>query len=58
MPIRGVRNPFPVKKGPGNSGIFSDSGKGQKLDPVKMPPKVRAAYNEAHKNTNLKASSR
>jgi hypothetical protein len=56
--IRGPKNPFPKVKPATNSGIFSDSGKGQKLDPVKRTGAVAAAFNEAYKTTNLKAGSR
>lgn len=58
MPIRGAKNPFPKVQKPTNSGIFSNSGAGQKLDPVKRDGAVAAAFNEAYKNTNLKAGSR
>lgn len=33
MPIRAKKNPFPKKEPLTNSGMFSNSGKGQKLDP-------------------------
>lgn len=57
MPIRGVSNPVPKTKPATNSGIFSGKGQ-QKLDPVKRPPKVQAAFEEAHRNTNYKFSTR
>lgn len=53
MPIRGVRNPVPKTKPPTNSGMFSGKGQ-QKMDPVKRPAKVQAAFEEAHRNTNYK----
>ena len=55
MPIRGVRNPVPKVKPAQNSGIFSAKGQ-QKLDPVKRPAKVQAAFDEAHRNINYKYS--
>jgi hypothetical protein len=55
--IRGPKNPFPKVKPATNSGIFSGKGT-QKMDPVKRTGAVSAAFNEAHKTTNLKAGSR
>lgn len=57
MPIRGVRNPFPKKGRPTNSGIFSDSGAGQKMDPHKVLPENRPAVAEAMRNANSKSGS-
>lgn len=56
MPIRGAKNPVPAKKPATNSGMFSNSGAGQKMDPVKRSPKVAAAFAEAYKNTNYKVA--
>ncbi len=56
MPIRGAKSPVPKKIPAQNSGILSDSGKGQKMDPVKRDPKVQAAFTEAHANHTRKFS--
>lgn len=48
------KSPFPKVKKAMNSGIFSNSGAGQKLDPVKRPPKVEAARAEAMRKTRKK----
>jgi len=56
MPVRGVRNPMPKVKPATNSGMFSGKGT-QKMDPVKRPPKVQAAFEEAYRNTNYKHAS-
>lgn len=58
MPIRGAKNPFPKKKPATNSGIFSNSGAGQKMDPVKQSKTTKAVVAEAYANTNYKASQR
>lgn len=43
----GKKSPFPPKKPATNSGIFSNSGAGQKLDPVKLPKKSVEVRKEA-----------
>lgn len=55
MTKRTKKNPFPPKKPATNSGIFSNSGAGQKMDPVKRDKAVQRAYDEAHRNTNSKS---
>jgi hypothetical protein len=49
MPIRGAKNPFPKMTKPTNSGIFSDSGKGQKMDPVRRPSPIPKTLAEAYR---------
>ena len=46
-------NSYPTKKPATNSGIFSNSGAGQKQDrAAKMSPEGRAAKAEAYRNIN------
>ena len=48
-----TRGCVPKKMKPTNSGMFSKSGAGQKLDPpIKTDVAVKRAYREAYKNTN------
>lgn len=46
---------------PRNSGIFSNSGQGQKLDPPMATPRARAILKKAvdgHRNTTAKKSTK
>lgn len=45
----GPRQTKPAVKPATNSGIFSNSGAGQKKDPVTMKPGDKAAFNAAHR---------